>query len=107
MSRSFFCAFRCLFALAILCGISEPARARERGPSVDVICPADPIPARIAGRLVLSYELHVTNFDRVSLTIAMVDVFGDSEQGAHLLSASGKTLEAMIADICCVREERL
>src|SRR5258708_21790624 len=45
------------------------AFARERGPRVEVICPSPPIPVRIDKSQVLVYELHITNFDTVPLTL--------------------------------------
>lgn len=99
-------AMRCLFALAVVCGMSRLLLARERGPRVEITCPSDPIPVRIAGDRVLAYELHITNFDKVSLTITRVDVFGDSEQDTPLFSATGTTLEQMVANIGAARGEK-
>jgi hypothetical protein len=50
------------------------------------VCPSPPIPVRIDKRQVLVYELHVTNFDSVPLTLKRLDVFANEESRgpAHL-----------------------
>jgi murein DD-endopeptidase len=48
--------------------------ARERGPRVDVACPSPPIPVTLGKNQLLVYELHITNFDTVPLTIKRVEV---------------------------------
>jgi len=71
--------------------------ARERGPRVEVVCHTPPIPVRMNTQQVLVYELHVTNFDTVPLTLKQLDVFGDNGRTAPLLTlADDKLAKAMI-----------
>src|ERR1700743_2960635 len=63
------------------------AQARERGPRTEIACPMPPMPATIDGDTALAYELHITNFDRVPLTLT--NVFIASDSGTPLLSLSG------------------
>jgi len=79
-----------------LAGIA-PCFARERGPRVDVLCPAPPIPVKLGQRRVLVYELHITNFDTVPLTLKQVEVFGDDESKVALATlADASFSKAMI-----------
>jgi len=71
--------------------------ARERGPRIEVVCPTSPIPVRMNTQQVLVYELHVTNFDTVPLTLKQLEVFGGATTGSPLLSLSDQKLtSAMI-----------
>jgi murein DD-endopeptidase len=72
-------------------GASHSAPARERGPRVEVACPWSPIPVTIGEDRVLVYELHITNFDKVPLTLSKLEVFGDTGTPA-LESASDDAL---------------
>ena len=77
--------------------LAPAAQARERGPRVEVVCPTPPIPVRMNTKLVLVYELHITNFDTVPLTLKQFDVFGNEERDASLLSlADDKLAKSMI-----------
>jgi murein DD-endopeptidase len=84
----------CLFlviALALL------ASARERGPRVEIVCPAAPIPVRMNDARALVYELHVTNFDVVPLILKQVEVFGDNH--APLISLADRKLAAAMVHV--------
>lgn len=71
--------------------------ARERGPRVEVVCPTPPIPVRMNTQHILVYELHITNFDTVPLTLKQLDVFGNEGRAAALLSlADDKLAKSMI-----------
>jgi murein DD-endopeptidase len=75
------------FLLFLPFAMLSPCSARERGPRVEVVCPAPPIPVTMARNKVLVYELHVTNFDVVPLTLKRISVFaaqGHSELLATL-----------------------
>ncbi|HEX8815582.1 MAG TPA: M23 family metallopeptidase [Terriglobales bacterium] len=65
--------------------------ARERGPRVDVLCPSSPIPVTLGKNRVLVYELHITNFDTVPLTIKHAEVLAD---GKTILALDDKNLAA-------------
>jgi len=83
--------------LILLLTFSALLPARERGPRVEVVCPTPPIPVRMHTQQVLVYELHITNFDTVPLTLKQVDVLGDATTGSPLLSiADQKLTSAMI-----------
>jgi murein DD-endopeptidase len=73
--------------------------ARERGPKVEVVCPVPPMPVKLADRQVLVYELHVTNFDEVPLTLQRLEVFADTEQTPPLRVISGQALSASMEEV--------
>jgi murein DD-endopeptidase len=68
--------------------------ARERGPRVEVVCTSPPIPVRLDKQQVLVYELHVTNFDVVPLTLKHVEVFAGDESTGPVASLDEKALAA-------------
>ena len=71
--------------------------ARERGPRVEVVCTSPPIPVRLDKQQVLVYELHVTNFDVVPLTLKHVEVLAVDESSGPVASLDEKTLaQAML-----------
>jgi Peptidase family M23 len=73
-----------LFLLVL--GFVTAGFARERGPRVEVVCPVPPIPVRIDKQQVLVYELHVTNFDTVPLTLKHVEIFANEEKSGALIT---------------------
>jgi hypothetical protein len=85
------------FVLSLL--LLSPAWARERGPRVDVVCLAVPIPAAIGKSDVLVYELHVTNFDTVPLTLQRIEIYADRENGAALMTLEGEKLAAAMTRV--------
>jgi hypothetical protein len=72
--------------------------ARERGPRVEVFCPSSPIAVRVADHKVLAYELHITNFDAVPLTLTRLEVFADAEKNQPLKIISGDTIPTVMAE---------
>jgi hypothetical protein len=91
--------FRMVYFLIALMGVPHAGFARERGPRVEVVCPLAPNPVRVGDKQVLAYELHVTNFDRVPLTLTSIEVSGDGEPGQPLRSVSGAALSSMMIDV--------
>jgi murein DD-endopeptidase len=87
-------ALRTLLAALAVLAFFVPAMARERGPRVEVTCPAPPIPVRMDKQQVLVYELHITNFDVVPLTLKRVEVFAGDESNAPVASLGEKDLAA-------------
>lgn len=86
---------KCWIGIALLLSLATGLFGRERGPRVEVVCPADPIPVRLHDKRVLVYELHVTNFDVVPLTLKQLEVFGENK--SSLLSlADSKLAAAMV-----------
>ncbi len=86
-----------ILGLSVVLASSPLAFARERGPRVEVVCPSAPIPVRLAEKDVLVYELHITNFDLVPLTLKRVEVFTDPENTQSIKTLSDKALsDAMI-----------
>jgi hypothetical protein len=71
--------------------------ARERGPRVEVVCPSPPIPVTTGKNKVLVYELHLTNFDVVPLTLKRISIFDAQEIADPLTTLEGEKLStAMI-----------
>jgi hypothetical protein len=68
--------------------------ARERGPRVDVLCPESPIPVTIDKNKVLVYELHITNFDTVPLTLKRVEIFASEESSKPIMALEDAKLSA-------------
>jgi len=85
-----------LLTLAVVFGVLQAGYARERGPRVEVVCPWLPIPVEIASHQALFYELHVTNFDKVPLTLSKLETLADSEKSRPLASVSDDALRSMI-----------
>lgn len=96
----------CLAILVLTAGSAISGYARERGPRVEVSCPSPPIPVRMNDKQVLVYELHITNFDTVPLTLERVEVFRNQESSGaistlaeqHLSTAMIRVGEAMVMD---------
>lgn len=70
--------------------------ARERGPRVEVVCPAPPIPVTLGQNKVLVYELHITNFDTVRLTLKRIDIFASAESRQPLVTLEDNQLSAAV-----------
>lgn len=87
--------FRLPFALLLLI----PSFARERGPRVEVTCPAPPIPVTMDKNKVLVYELHVTNFDMVPLTLKRVEIFANEESSQPLVAVEDEKLSAAMVRV--------
>ena len=96
MKSSLSTAARVGFALLIALGLLNAALARERGPRVEVVCASPPLPVRIDKQPVLVYELHITNFDTVPLTLKRLDVFGNDENRPLITLADESLAAAMI-----------
>jgi hypothetical protein len=73
--------------------------ARERGPRVEVVSPSLPVPVKVAEQQVLVYELHVTNFETVPLTLNRLEVFADTEKSQPLSVISGDALPAIMMQV--------
>jgi murein DD-endopeptidase len=89
----------CWKHFVLLSFFSLVAFARERGPRVEVVCPAPPVPVRINTQRVFVYELHVTNFDTVPLTLKRLDVFGSDKASSGLLSLADDKLSAAMVRV--------
>src|SRR6185437_15613181 len=88
---------RIALGLTLLFACLAPSFAKERGPRVEVFCPSRPIAVKLDQQQILVYELHVTNFDTVPLTLKQLEVFGDDESKAALVTLSDTSLsKAMI-----------
>src|SRR5260221_402800 len=94
MKPPFVTAIRASFVFSLLFGFLTAGFARERGPRVEVVCPSPPIPVRIDRRQVLVYELHVTNFDTVPLTLKRFEVFANEDSSAPLSTLADAALSA-------------
>lgn len=82
--------------LAPTAALPAPAPARPvLRQSFDLRVPVPPVPARIAGRTMLMYELHATNFSAGPLELDAVAV-RDAGTGTLLASLRGEALRAAI-----------
>ena len=87
----------CLLFIALV--FVTAAFARDRGPRVEIVCPSPPTPVTLNKQQLLVYELHITNFDVVPLTLKLLDVFLDERNGEPLNSLSGDRLAAAIVRV--------
>src|SRR5260370_11750190 len=87
---------RCFYTLAVILLMLPAGFARERGPRVEVVCPSPPVPVKLAEKQVLVYELHVTNFEAVPLTLKRLEVFADTENSQPLSIISGAPLSSRL-----------
>jgi hypothetical protein len=90
---------RTIFVLQFALLLLIPGLARERGPKVEVTCPAPPIPVSIDKDKVLVYELHVTNFDTVPLTLKHVEIFANEENSEPLVTLDDEKLSATMVRV--------
>lgn len=86
-----------MFFLSLL--MISPSWARERGPQVDVVCPAAPIPVALGQGNVLVYELHVTNFDTVPITLQRLELYAEPEASTALITLEGNQLAAAMTRV--------
>jgi len=94
--RSFGVPARTAFVFLIACSFLTSGFSRERGPRVEVICPSTPIPVARGKNKILVYELHVTNFDTVPLTLKRVETFAAEENGGPLVTFEGDQLSRAV-----------
>jgi murein DD-endopeptidase len=73
--------------------------ARERGARVEVVCPSPPIPVTIGKNKVLVYELHLTNFDVVPLTLKRISIFAAPDHPDPLTTLEGDKLSTAMVRI--------
>ena len=73
--------------------------------SLDVQAGAAPMPVRIAGRSHLAYELHITNFRNVEVTLAAIDVCRGAPAAASLASYRDVPLRSALARIGIPRSD--
>jgi Peptidase family M23 len=90
---------RMCLTLLLAFAFATTAFARERGPRVEVVCPTPPIPVRMGQQQVLAYELHVTNFDVVPLTLKRIEVFAHEESTGPVVSLADDKLSAAIISV--------
>jgi hypothetical protein len=89
---TFFCG------LAVVLIMLQTGFARERGPRVEVVCPEPPTPVVVENKQVLVYELHITNFDTVPLTLKRVEIFGDDQHTQPLTTLADDALAAIMQE---------
>jgi murein DD-endopeptidase len=86
------------FLLTMFFAALPASFARERGPRIEVVCPFPPTAVKLAGQNVLAYELHITNFDMVPLTLKRLEIFAGSEPGPPLKIIAGDALPAIMVE---------
>lgn len=99
MSFSFAASLRASCTFLVAFGVLIPGFARERGPRVEVVCPFPPAPVRMDEQRILVYELHVTNFDVVPLTLKRLEVFASQESNGPLVTLADESLSAAMRRI--------
>ncbi len=92
-------AVRAGFIVLLVLGSATAAFARERGPRVEVVCPSPPAPVKIDKRQVLVYELYVTNFDTVPLTLKQFEVFANEESSGAISTLADAALSAAMVRV--------
>jgi len=85
---------RISFVLPIVVLLLTPCFARERGPRIEVLCPLPPSPVTIGKNKVVVYELHVTNFDTVPVTLKRIEIFANQKSSEPLVTFEDDTLLA-------------
>lgn len=93
------CCTRLFLLLLSGLALTQGSSARPRGPRVEVVCPTAPTTATFAEQRSLAYELHITNFDSVPLTLERIEIFSNSENSQPLQSLSGDALSATILKV--------
>jgi len=89
---------RSFFTFLMVFGIVQAGLARERGPRVEVVCPAPPIAVKLGERKILVYELHLTNFDMAPLTLKRLEVFADADKTQPLKTISDDSLSPLMVE---------
>ena len=74
------------------------AQSSLRPTAVEVTVPAPPTPVAIDGRVVLAYELHVTNFARSPIALRRIDVFSERDR-LPLVTSSDSSLRSAIVPV--------
>jgi hypothetical protein len=91
-------ALRSFFRFFMVFGMVQAGLARERGPRVEVVCPAPPIAVKLAEQKVFVYELHITNFDTAPLTLKRLEVFADEDKSMPLKVISDDALSSVMVE---------
>jgi len=81
-----------LLCALLLLRLPLPTFGRERGPRVEITCPLAPIPVAINKNKVLVYELHITNFDTVPLSLKNLEVLANGESAPPIFELKGDKL---------------
>lgn len=87
------------FVLSTVFVLLSACFARERGPRIEVACPSPPIPVTVGKNQVLVYELHLTNFDVVPLTLKRISIFAARANPDPLATLEGEKLSAAMIRI--------
>jgi hypothetical protein len=95
--RAVVAALVCLIALSANPDRDSAQVLTSPAASLDVRVPAAPTPVRIGGRVHLVYELHITNFRAVDLTLTRVEVFDAEPNGRILVSYQNESLAGSLA----------
>jgi murein DD-endopeptidase len=98
MRLPFAIRWRFMSAFVVVFGILPAGFARERGPRVEVVCPSPPALVKVEDKQVFVYELHVTNFDAVPLTLKRLEVFADTDKGQALKTILGDALSSIMIE---------
>lgn len=89
-----------LIATMLILASSRGTIAQVRAPaemSLDIQIPSAPIPVRAGGKVHLAYELHITNFRAVDLSLTGVEVRGGDKTATVLANYQDAALSAVLA----------
>jgi murein DD-endopeptidase len=96
--RLLFAVARFFSAFGLILALQQAGLARERGPRVEVVCPAAPIPVKVEDKQALVYELHITNFDVVPLTLKQLEISADTDKSQPLKIIADAALSAIMTE---------
>jgi murein DD-endopeptidase len=96
--RLLFAVARFFSAFGLILALLQAGLARERGPRVEVVCPAAPIPVKVEDKQALVYELHITNFDVVPLTLKQLEISADTDKSQPLKIIADAALSAIMTE---------
>lgn len=91
-AKIFLLVIQYIVIVFFLCPLPSLQAQTQFGVPVQVEVPIAPIPFKADGKYHIAYELHVTNFRAIDLTLLRVDVLRDSDGTAPLASYADKEL---------------
>jgi hypothetical protein len=86
----------CLVAVVSLTGTEQAQSRTFNALPVDLEVPTAPVPFRVAGKIQLLYELHITSFRIKTLELSKLEIVDDSGAVVAGASYSGDELKALM-----------
>jgi hypothetical protein len=75
------------------------------GASLDVQIPVAPVPVRVGGKVHLAYELHITNFRAVDVSLTRIEVSADKRAGGPHATYQDADLRSSLARVGAARTD--